>query len=196
MQNDESDFDKEQRLIDDRRILPTISENERRSFLDRRSRKKNPENDEDFQDTRLTNELVWDTLILQKEETRQIRDSLIENKSDIKVVNQKVDNIHSTVQTLSTNINDFVGEIKRSIPESNAHLLAHVKLDEDNKKAAEKADEIKKLKQDIRHKVILAIAQGLGIALLAIIGLGLQSQFSIWVNKTVDAPKATVEVKK
>lgn len=154
-------------------------------------------------DRRVSNQWILNSIKDQKKETEQFRESLNQQKEDIRLVNLKVDGVQGKVDGVQKSVNsmygdltDLASDIKKSIPDHAEHLLAHKQLLDDEKKRIERSDEAEKLKKEIRHKFIMAAVQGIGIAILSILFLGFQAQFSIWVNKSIDTPKATVEVKK
>lgn len=96
--------------------------------------------------------------------------------------------VDTTEKEIVSIINSFPN---KSIEE---HQEVHKALIEEHLVRKEKVIEDAKLKKEIKAKIIKTIVQGAFMALMALLALGLQAQFSIWVNKVVDAPKATIEV--
>jgi hypothetical protein len=62
------------------------------------------------------------------------------------------------------------------------------------KERKEKEEEDKKLKKELKSKLVKTIAQAVFMAFMVVLGLGLQAQFSRWVNQAVEE-KATATAK-
>ena len=58
------------------------------------------------------------------------------------------------------------------------------------KERKEKEEEDKKLKKELKSKLIKTVAQAVFMALVVVLSLGLQAQFSKWVNQAVEEKAA------
>lgn len=91
------------------------------------------------------------------------------------------------LETDVRHIKRHVESIVDSLPGKSAdeHHEHHDQYAEQLKIRREKEAEEKKLKRDLKEKFIKTIVQGVFMALVAILLLGLKSQFSEWVDKAI-----------
>lgn len=89
-------------------------------------------------------------------------------------------------------IRRHVESLVESLPGKSAdeHAEHHDAYGEQLKVRREKDAEDKKLKRDLKEKFIKTVIQGVFMAVLAVMMLGVKSQFSEWINKAVDEKAA------
>lgn len=81
-----------------------------------------------------------------------------------------------------------VSLIMDSLPSRNVdeHMGHHEDYSQVLKERKEKEEDDLKLKKELKSKLIKTVAQAVFMAFLVILGLGLQAQFSKWVNQAVE----------
>ena len=104
------------------------------------------------------------------------------------VLDHRVTRLETDVKHLKRHVEGIIDSLpSRSADEHSEH---HDVYAEQLKVSREKAAEDKKLKKDLKEKFIKTIVQGIFMAVVAIMLLGIKSQFSDWVNKAVDEKAA------
>lgn len=110
------------------------------------------------------------------------------NSPTIPVLDHRVTRLEYDVKHIRRHVDSLV----ESLPGKSAdeHAEHHDAYGDQLKIRREKDAEDKKLKRDLKEKFIKTVIQGVFMAVLAIMMLGLKSQFSEWVNKAVDEKAA------
>lgn len=107
----------------------------------------------------------------------------------IKLLDAKVGRLETDVK----HIRKHVDLILESLPSKN--IDEHTEHHEDYalvlQARKEKEEEDKKLKKDLKDQLIKTVAQAVFMAVMVILGLGLQAQFSKWVNNAIEDKAST-----
>lgn len=102
----------------------------------------------------------------------------------------RVVRIESEVATMRKNIDLLIDSLPSRSPDE--HTEHHEDYAEVLKARKEKEEEDKKLKKELKAKLTKTVLQAIFMAVMVIMGLGLQVQFSKWVNAAVEERAAKI----
>ena len=102
----------------------------------------------------------------------------------VKLLSSKLGQLESTVNTIKSNVDKLIESLpSKSTDVHDEHHEDYAQVLKDRK---EKEDDEKKLKKELKDKMVKTIAQAVFMAFMVILGLGMQAQFSKWVNGAIE----------
>jgi hypothetical protein len=99
-------------------------------------------------------------------------------------LDSKVSKLETDLHTVKKSISDIVESLPGKATDE--HLEHHRIFTEDLAIRKEKEEDDKRIKKELKEKFIKTVIQGIGVALFAILALGLKAQFAEWVHKAIE----------